>query len=56
MFQRNTTCGVTAMSHPNALLTALAHKGSRTVAKLFRKGRPPERFPDVFIEKITATE
>ena len=44
------------MSHLNALLTALAHKGSRTVAKLFRKGRQLERFPDVFIEKITVTE
>jgi hypothetical protein len=56
MFQRNTTCGLTAMSHLNALLTALAHKGSRTVATLFRKGRQLERFPDIFIEKITATE
>ena len=44
------------MSRFNVLLTALAHEGSRTVARLYRKGRQPERFPDVFIEKITATE
>ena len=44
------------MSHLNALLTALAHKGSRTVAKLYRKARQPKRSPDVFIEKITVTE
>lgn len=40
------------MSRLNAMLAALARKGSRTVAKLHRDGRQPERFPDVFVEKI----